>query len=490
MTSLPIRFRVTAAFAVAMVVVLGATGWALYARVDSQLSAALDRNLRLRAADLTVLVQQPRATPSLAAAGGGALIERGEVYAQLLDAHGAVLDATPPLGKAALLTSAELKAVLGGGPIVGERDRVPGLDEPSRLLATPLQRQGRRVVLVVGATAEDRAETLSSLRGAILVAGSLALVLATLVGYRLAGLALRPVEAMRRRAAEISASTPGERLPVAHTRDEVERLGSTLNDMLGRLEDAIERERGFVADAGHELRTPLALLRTELELALRHGHDPAGLREAVRAASEEVERLSRLADGLLLIARADSGSLELRREPLVADDLLETIVTRFAWRAEDSERPLAWRGASGLVVEGDRLRLEQALDNLVENALRHGAGAVTLEAAETGDGRVELHVRDEGPGLPPSFVPRAFERFTRPDPDRGVPGSGLGLAIVRAVAVAHGGDALAANRPGGGADVWVVLPARAASQASASATTSRRNDGVSSSEGGSSSSSA
>lgn len=489
MTSLPIRFRVAAAFAVAMVVVLGATGWILYARVDSQLSAALDRNLRLRAADLTVLVQQPQATPSLAAAGGGALIERGEVYAQLLDAHGAVLDATPPLGKAALLTPAELKAALGG-PIVSERDRVPGLDEPSRLLATPLQRRGRRVVLVVGATAEDRAETLSSLRGSILVAGSLALVLATLVGYRLAGLALRPVEAMRRRAAEISASTPGERLPVAHTRDEVERLGSTLNAMLGRLEDAIERERDFVADAGHELRTPLALLRTELELALRHGRDPAGLREAVRAASEEVERLSRLADGLLLIARTDSGSLELQREPLVVDDLLETVVTRFTWRAEESARPLARRGAPGLVVEGDRLRLEQALDNLVENALRHGAGAVTLEAVETGDGSVELHVRDKGPGLAPSFLPRAFERFSRPDPDRGVPGSGLGLAIVRTVALAHEGDALAANRPGGGADVWIVLPAPAVAQASASATTSRRNDGVSSSEGGSSSSSA
>jgi heavy metal sensor kinase len=458
LTSIPIRVRVASAFTVAMAVVLGVTGWILYARVDSQLSAALDRNLRLRAADLTVLVRRPGDAASLSDAGGGPLFERGEVYAQLLDGDGAVLDATPQLRSSALLTRVELEAALGGAVMLG-RDSVPGLDEPSRLLATPLERQGRRVVLVVGATAEDRAETLSSLRISILVAASVALLLATFVGYRLAGVALRPVEAMRRRAAEISASTPGERLPVAHTGDEIERLATTLNDMLGRLENAIQRERGFVADAGHELRTPLALLRTELELALRHGDDADDLRAAVHRASEEVERLSRLADGLLLIARADSGELELRREPLDVDGLFETLVSRFAWRAADAARPLSRGGSPGLVVEGDRIRLEQALDNLLENALRHGAGPIALDARVSTEGAIELHVCDGGPGIPPAFLPQAFERFTRPDIDRGSDGSGLGLAIVKTVAVAHGGEAHVANRPGHGTDAWIVLPA-------------------------------
>src|SRR5207253_5266995 len=129
--------------------------------------------------------------------------------------------------------------------------------------------------------------------------------LATLAGYLLAGLALRPVESMRRRAAAISAETPGERLPVPGSRDELERLGATLNEMLERLEDALEREREFVADAGHELRTPLALLRTELELALRQARTADELRAAVRRSSHEADRLAQLAEDLLLIARTE-----------------------------------------------------------------------------------------------------------------------------------------------------------------------------------------
>ena len=152
-------------------------------------------------------------------------------------------------------------------------------------------------MLVVGTTSQDRAETLSSLRYQLLIAGPVAVILATIAGYLLAGLSLHPVEEMRRRAAAISAEKPGERLPVPATGDEVQRLGETLNSMLGRLEAAFEREREFVADAGHELRTPLALLRTELELALRHGETVEELRQAVSACSEEVDRLARAPPG-------------------------------------------------------------------------------------------------------------------------------------------------------------------------------------------------
>ena len=454
MRRLPIRLRVSAAFAVAMAVVLVLSGSIIYVRLGSHLSLALDRQLRLRANDLAVIGGQP-GTP-LAAEHRSRFVETGETYAQLLDARGRVIDATQPLGQASLLSPAELERALTG-EIFSDRDSVPGLDEPSRIFASRVTNNGRRIVLVVGITREDRAETLRSLRDELLIAGPIALLLATLAGYVLAGLSLRPVERMRRRAAAISAERPGERLPVPQTRDEVERLGETLNAMLARLETALERERNFVADAGHELRTPLALLRTELELALRHGEGEEQLRHALRRSSEEVDRLTQLAEALLLIARSDRGHLELRLEDLDAAELLASMVTRFEWRATEAGRPISASSPPGLELRGDRMRLEQALGNLVENALRHGEGEVRLVAVGL-DGIVELHVRDEGGGFPADFIGEAFTRFARPDQARSRAGSGLGLSIVRTIAEAHGGSARAANLAGGGTDVWLALP--------------------------------
>ena len=454
MTRLPIRLRVSAAFAVAMAAVLVLSGSILYFRVGSHLSSALDRQLRLRANDLAVLVSQPGRP--LAAEHRSRFVESGETYAQVLDRSGHVVDGTAPLGRTSVLSTAELQRALESA-IYTNRGSVPGLDEPSRIFATHVTRRGTRLVLVVGITREDRAETLRSLRDELLIAGPIALLLATLAGYGLAGLALRPVESMRRRAAAISAETPGERLPVPQTRDEVERLGETLNAMLARLEAALVRERTFVADAGHELRTPLALLRTELELALRHGEGVEELRQALRRSSEEVDRLAQLAEALLLIARSDQGQLALQLEEVEPADLLDSIVTRFEWRAREAGRPISASAAPGLRLRGDRMRLEQALGNLVENALRHGEGEVKLSAAGH-DGVIDLHVRDQGAGFPPDFISDAFTRFARPDQDRARAGSGLGLSIVRTIAEAHEGSAQAANPPGGGADVWLSLP--------------------------------
>jgi two-component system OmpR family sensor kinase len=451
---LPIRLRVSAAFAVAMAVVLVLSGSILYFRVGSHLSSALDRQLRLRANDLAVLASGPGRP--LAAEHRSRFVESGETYAQVLDRSGHVVDATAPLGRASVLTTAERQSALEGA-IYTNRGSVPGLDEPSRIFATHVTRRGTRLVLLVGITREDRAETLRSLRDELLIAGPIALLLATLAGYGLAGLALRPVESMRRRAAAISAERPGERLPVPQTRDEVERLGETLNAMLARLEAALIRERTFVADAGHELRTPLALLRTELELALRHGEGVEELRQALRRSSEEVDRLAQLAEALLLIARSDQGQLALQLDELEPADLLDSIVTRFEWRAREAGRPISAAAAPGLRLRGDRMRLEQALGNLVENALRHGEGEVKLSAAGQ-DGVIDLHVRDQGAGFPPDFIADAFTRFARPDQDRARAGSGLGLSIVRTIAEAHEGSAHAANPPGGGADVWLSLP--------------------------------
>jgi signal transduction histidine kinase len=437
-----------------MAVVLAAVGFVLYARVGSHLDVALNHQLELRAHDLAAVAQE-RGEPLLTAPKSP-FVEQGESYAQLVDQRGRVLDASRPLGKKPLLTRAQVDEGLRRRFFL-DRPSVPGLDEPSRMLVSPIVKNHRRLVLVVGTTKADRIETLGSLRNELAIAGPLALLLATLAGYLLAGVALRPVEHMRARAEEISAETPGERLPVPHTRDEVERLGHTLNEMLERLEAALERERDFVADAGHELRTPLALLRAELELALRHAETPEELREAVARSSDEVDRLAQLADHLLLIARTDRGTMPVRLEPLAADELLGTIASRFEWRAEEAERPIRIEPAVDVVVCGDRLRLEQALGNLVDNALRHGAGSVSLSAAQR-NGVVELHVGDEGGGFPPQFLEQAFERFSRHDQARSRGGAGLGLAIVRAIAEAHGGGAHASNT-GSGADVWVELPA-------------------------------
>jgi heavy metal sensor kinase len=454
MTRIPIRVRMAAAFAVAMALVLAATGWFLYVRVGSDLDAALDQQLRVRTHDLKVIVGKPGS--SLAAASGAPSVEKGENYAQLLDGRSNVVDATPPLGTKSLLSPAELRTARAE-TFFANRRSVPGLDEPSRMLVSPVRRNGRRLVLVVGATRADRGETLGGLRNELLIAGPIALALASIVGYLLAGLSLRPVESMRGRAAAISAETPGQRLPVPRTGDELERLGNTLNAMLARLESGLEREREFVADAGHELRTPLALLRTELELALRHAETREELRDAVRASSEEVDRLSQLADDLLLIAGSDRGKLPLRLETLETAELLDSIANRFEWRAHEAGRRVRVVTPATFRVRGDRLRLEQALGNLLDNALRYGKGDVRLSAART-DGLVELHVTDEGSGFPPDLMEQAFERFARLDQPRARGGSGLGLSIVEAIAEAHGGSAHLANRNGSGADVWVSLP--------------------------------
>jgi two-component system OmpR family sensor kinase len=254
----------------------------------------------------------------------------------------------------------------------------------------------------------------------------------------------------------VSAAEPGRRLPLPPARDEVARLGETLNTMLGRLESALERERRFVSDASHELRTPLAALRTELELALRRERTRAELREALRSAAEESDRLSQLAEDLLVLARSQGGELPVRREKLAAAELLAGVRERYARRVAEADRSLELQADDRLELSVDRLRAEQALGNLVENALRHGRGRILLQAQRR-NGRVELHVRDEGPGFELEFIERAFEPFTRGDPARVGPGAGLGLAIVDVIARAHGGAAHAANRDGG-ADTWLALP--------------------------------
>jgi two-component system, OmpR family, sensor kinase len=438
-----------------MGLVLGATGVFLYLRFESELDSSLNQGLRTRADEVAALVAEDPS--ALQDSGRTRLTEADESFAQVIGPDGEVLDATPPLDRASALTDAQLERARKGTVLV-DRGPPPGLDDPVRLLARPVRRDGRQVVMVVGSAKDDRNDALSSLLTLLLIGGPLALLLASLAGYALASAALRPVESMSRRAGEISRLGTGRRLPVPEARDELAQLGDTLNEMLDRLEASAERERAFVANASHELRTPLTLLRGELELALREGRSADELRAAIAAASDESDRLLQLTEDLLLLARSDEGRLAIRPAELDVEDQLVRVQRRFGARAESAGRELRIdaEGHPRLVADPDRL--EQALGNLADNALRHGAGDVVVAAHEDG-GAVTLTVTDEGAGFPPEILARAFERFARADAGRTSEGAGLGLAIVQAIATAHGGIASARNRAEGGAEVSITLPA-------------------------------
>jgi two-component system OmpR family sensor kinase len=425
---LPIRLRLTLAFAAAMAAVLALTGTLLYLGLRSSLDEAINDGLETRLADI--------------AAGAGRGADSEERLTQVIS----------QTSERPILDPDELEQVEAGERLRLERE-VPGLDGRARLLASEVDTpQGRRAV-VAGASLEDRDEALRELLGQLVLVGPAALLLASLLGYGIATAALRPVESMRAEAAAISGAEPGRRLPLSSARDEISRLGETLNEMLARLEAALARERSFVADASHELRTPLALLKGELDLTLRRPRSAEELESALRSAATETDRLGRLAEDLLVLARSDQGRLGLKREPIATRDIAIRVAERFAPPAGAIEVDVP----DGLRFSGDRVRIEQALADLVANALEHGSRPVRISARDR-DGSVELHVVDEGPGFPAEFLPRAFERFTRADEARSGGGAGLGLAIVAAIASAHGGSAHAANRTAGGADVWLSIP--------------------------------
>jgi two-component system OmpR family sensor kinase len=443
--------RLALAFAGVMAIVLAATGLFLYLHLRSDLDHTLDRGLRSRAADVSALVQQ--ADTGLRDAGATRAAHPGPDVAQILTPSRAIFDASPGLRRVPLLTAGQLRTAQRATVSI-QRTRTTAAGEPMRLLAVPVRAQDRALVVVVGASLADRDQALADLGALLLMVGAGALLLASLAGYGLASAALRPVESMRRRAASISSDRLHERLPLGRTPDELHRLGATLNDMLGRLQAGMERQRAFTAEASHELRTPLTMLKTELELMARDRPTGEQLAGSVAAAVQEADRLAGLIDDLLVLARSDVDQLALRPEEIDIATLLTAVKDR---HEPPGRHAIAVVASEGLVVRADRDRLRQALGNLVDNALRYGHAPITLSALARG-GLVELHVRDAGAGVPPSFVATAFDRFTRADHGRGEGGAGLGLAIVRAIARSHGGEADIANGPDGGADVWISLP--------------------------------
>ena len=282
MSRLPITIRLTLVFAAAMTVVLVASGLSLYYRLGSELDGSVDQALRSRADDVAAFVR--RSGPVSSESPAERLTQADESFAQVLDARGRVVGATRPTAEEPALKRRELPAAMRMTMFIRRRVLVPDGD-PMRLLSTNVTARGEPLAVVVGASLDPRDDALEELVTELLIGGPAVLLLATLTAFGVARLALAPVESMRAQAAAISAAEPGRRLALPRTRDELWRLGATLNAMLARLEDALARERAFVSDASHELRTPLATLKMELALAVRHGGTREELESAVRSSA-------------------------------------------------------------------------------------------------------------------------------------------------------------------------------------------------------------
>ncbi len=495
---LTLRVRLTLLFAVGTGIALVLAGFLFYLLLRANLRDAVDSDLRTRSDVLAARTADryaDGATPAPASARDGAtLLAGGGPIAQVLTADGQVIAASADAGRSALATGSTLATARTRAlwaPAHPHRDGEP--DDQIRVYAVPVPLAGpagRTTLIAVvglGTRPTDRAE--DRVRNVMVLASAPLVALSGLAAWLLCGAALRPVERMRRETAAMAAAeddalsgpdpdrrpapapAPGPVPPVAlalavpATRDEIAALARTMNDLLARLHAARARDRAFIADAGHELRTPLTVLKAELELAARPGRRVAELREAIAGAAEETERLIRLAESLLTLARMDGAAL--RTDPVALDEVIDRAVRAAGGHAgQRGVRLAVARGpARGpLAVLGDADLLRQAVDNLLTNAVRHAPADSTVEVDARRDpsgDTVTLRIRDHGDGFPAAFLPHAFERFRRADAARSPAqgGTGLGLSIVAAIAAAHGGSAGAANHPAGGAVVTIVLPA-------------------------------
>jgi two-component system OmpR family sensor kinase len=416
----------------------------LYFVLEHELRAAVDDGLRARVDDVS----------ALAAARADEPID--DPYAQVLGPDGQVLSASPSAPNRSLLSPAERAAARDD--LVFVDASVPGLVPPARLAARVVPGTDRVVVVGTSLAGEEAAgDRLLLVLGVALPA---LLVLLALVLRWAIRTSLRPVSALTTQAARISTAGSADRLPEPAGRDEIAELASTLNAMLDRLRVSFERERAFVDDASHELRTPIAVLRGELELALLD-NDPVQMRRAVEIAQAEAEHLSNLAVDLLLLARERAGALALQRSRVDLRAELDRAVARVE-PLVDASVSVTGDSVTAMV---DVARLEQLVTNLVTNAADAGARHVRLTVVRRDSG-VVVEVDDDGPGFPEELLTTAFDRFTRGDPARtrraagkSLTGAGLGLPIAASIVRAHGGEISASNdSPLGGARVRVELP--------------------------------
>lgn len=445
---LPIVLRLVLAVAVTMSLVLSGAAGLVYWRVQQALDEQLDADLATYAHDLRndLVVGHRLGGPD------------GSAY-QILTPQGRIIEASNLVRTRHLLTGADITSVSGGATVRRDIGDLASLDPHTlRLKAQRVRLPDRTVVAVAAVRRGHRDEALRELAAQLAIAMGLTLVAASYVGYRTARAALDPVERYRRRAASLADGTSGVRLPVPEDRDdELTRLGHTLNEMLERLEAAAERERRFLADASHELRTPLSLLRAELDVALHRPRPAAELTDTLRSVDSEVQRLIDLTNALLDLEQL-GGTDHLARSPIDLPELVASAVDPYRAAAAREHCAIDAEVAPG-IVDVDANWIHPAIGNLIDNALRHSHGGIQITATAH-DGHLRLTLTDEGPGFPPDFLPKAFDRFARAEASRTSPGSGLGLAFVAAVAASHGGTACAENT-GQGAAVSLDIPGHA-----------------------------
>jgi two-component system, OmpR family, sensor kinase len=360
-----------------------------------------------------------------------------------------------PLGSSSVLTGDELARALADEVIVDRA--IPGLGQHARLLARRLTGPEGSTLVAVAAVSTDalidarhRLTIVLAIAGPVLAAGAAGLA------WVLAGAALRPVRQMAGEAATISLAESGRRLPQPAGDDEIAELGRTLNAMLGRIEDTVARERAFIDDAAHELRTPMAVLRGELELAAQDVGDTQAVSAGLGSALEETDRLVRLTDDLLTLARADAGDIGADGATTELLGAAHAVAGRIG-RLVDIDIDV---DGDPVLVRAHPELIQQIITNIVTNAARHAEQRIAVGVGPVGDhGRIRIS--DDGPGFPEELLPRVFDRFARGDSarSRSHGGAGLGLAIVASLTQALGGTVDAGNTsPNGGACVEVRLP--------------------------------
>lgn len=436
-----VRIRTTAA----AVVVVGAAMLLGGVVLLGGLRAALTDDVRV--------ATELRALEIVAAIGTGevpalAVGEADEEFVQVLDGTGAVVAASDNVeGRPALVRLSP------GGSAVFEP---PIDDDPFVAVAAGARLDGEQVTVVFGRSLGEVSDSTEAAAGLLSVAGPLLLALVGATTWFVVGRALAPVDAIRAEVDEISTSELHRRVPVPGTVDEVARLAGTMNRMLGRLEDGQARQRRFIADASHELRSPVASIRQHAEVALAHP-DRASLADLSGTVVAEVDRVQRLVDDLLLLARVDERGLDLAARPVDLDDVVLAEASRL--RSAGTVRVDIRRVSAGR-VDGDEAALRRVVRNLGDNAARHASTRLAFGLADAG-GVVELTVDDDGPGIAPADRGRVFERFVRLDEARSRDdgGAGLGLAIVAEIVAAHHGTVEIADSPLGGARVRLRFPA-------------------------------
>jgi heavy metal sensor kinase len=443
-----------------LAIAVAAVGAFVVVRLRSDLTADFDRSLHKAATQIRGGYER-QGTVELRSLSGTVLhILPADSGSQLVAADGTVAYRSgPDLPRESLITPDQRRAVLAGHDL---RTTTHGRSdsEPFRVYATAVNRGRERDVLVVASSLESVEAAVSRVRTLMLIAGPALLLVIAAGGWWLARRALLPVTRLTERAERIEVDRLDERVPVPRTADEISRLAVTLNRMLDRLERGVEDKRRLVADASHELRGPLAVMRSEIDVTLAVDDlDPEAAR-VLQSTRQEVERMTLTVENLLTLARFDEGRLELLRRPVELREVVDTVTEELGPIAADRDVTIA-AGGDGAVVTADRERLRQVVTNLVENAVKYSRPGGEVEVATwSSNGEVGITVADTGIGIPPEALPHVFERFYRVDSARGSApgGSGLGLAISREIVVAHGGRLWAESDEGSGSRFSLALP--------------------------------